>query len=509
MKQLSGTDSYFLYGERGNSYLHVATLAIYDPASAPGGKVRFRDILKHFRERLQVSPLLTHRLAEVPYGLDRAYWVEDPDVDIEFHVRHIALPQPSDWRQLMIQVARIHSRPLDRSHPLWEAYVIEGLDRIPGLAPGAFAVFTKFHHASVDGMAAVRVFRDLHSSTPRGRPPRRTARPAAAPAVTEAALDASVLAHGIERFITLSKLSAVAAGRVVRIVAGEVKRRLHADAPGQDGPSVRATFRKAPATRFNAPISANRVVTAVEIPLAAMQPARAAVDGATVNDIFLAVASGALRRYLASRHELPKRSLVGGMPISLRSDAGAGGNAATAVPVELCTDVADPLARLSAVCRATREAKRNAEAMGLDFTPALIDAMPTAVTDLVVRGVALPGLNVAVSNVRGPDAPLYLAGARLARLYPVSAIADGQGLNLTAVSYDGVLALSAVACRDMLPDPGFFADCLRESFVELTAAAEAMAAGALIAEQPKGDAAPAAQRTTRKRRPAAAPARGT
>jgi len=471
MKQLSGTDSYFLYGERGNAYLHVATLAIYDPASAPGGKVRFRDILQHFRARLHVSPLLTHRLADVPYGLDRSYWVEDPAVDIEFHVRHIALPQPGDWRQLMIQVARIHSRPLDRSRPLWEAYVIEGLDRIPGLAPGAFAVFTKFHHASVDGMAAVRVFRDLHASTPRGRPPRRTARPASASAATEASLDASVLAHGVERFVTLSKLSAVAAGKLAGIVAGEVKRRLQADAPGPDGSSARATFRRAPATRFNAPISANRVVTAVEIPLAAMKPARAAVEGATVNDIFLAVASGALRRYLARRDELPKRSLVGGMPISLRSNAGAGGNAVTAVPVELCTDVADPLARLAAVCRATREAKRNAEAMGLDFTPSLIDAMPSAVTDLVLRGIALPGLNVAVSNVRGPDAPLYLAGARLARLYPVSAIADGQGLNLTAVSYDGVLALSAVACRNMLPDPGFFADCLRESFAELTAAA--------------------------------------
>ncbi len=508
MKQLSGTDSYFLYGERGNAFLHVATLAIYDPATAPGGKVRFRDILKHFRERLHVSPLLTHRLADVPYGLDRPYWAEDPAVDIEFHVRHIALPQPGDWRQLMIQVARIHSRPLDRSRPLWEAYVIEGLDRIPGLAPGAFAVFTKFHHASVDGMAAVQVFRDLHSSTPRGRPQRRTARAAAAPAPTRASLDASVLAHGIGRAVALSKLSAVAAGRVVGLVADEVKRRLQADAPGKDGSAAPTAFRKAPATRFNASISANRAVTAVEIPLAAMTPARAAVEGATVNDVFLAVASGALRRYLASRDELPKRSLVGGMPISLRSDAGAGGNAVTAVPVELCTDVADPLARLAAVRRATREAKRNAEAMGLDFTPSLIDAMPSAVTDFVLRGIALPGLNVAVSNVRGPDAPLYLAGARLARLYPVSAIADGQGLNLTAVSYDGVLALTAVACRNMLPDPVFFADCLRDSFDELTAAAKAAATGAPVAVEPPGAAVPAPQRTARKRRPAPARARG-
>lgn len=508
MKQLSGTDSYFLYGERGNSYLHVATLAIYDPATTPGGKVRFRDILKHFGERLHVSPLLTHRLAEVPYGLDRAYWVEEPAVDIEFHVRHIALPQPGDWRQLMIQVARIHSRPLDRSRPLWEAYVIEGLDRIPGLARGAFAIFTKFHHASVDGMAAVRVFHDLHSTTPRGRPSRRTPRTESMPAASPAVLDASVLSHGLGRVVALSKLTAVAAGRAVGIVAREATRRLRGDLPGRNQTAALLTFRKAPPTRFNAPISANRVVTAVEIPLAAMKPVRAAVVGATVNDIFLAVASGALRRYLARRKELPKRSLIGGMPISLRSDAGAGGNAATAVPVALCTDVAEPLARLRAVCRATSEAKRNAEAMGLDFTPALIDAMPAVVTDLVLRGIALPGLNVAVSNVRGPDAPLYLAGARLVRLYPVSAIADGQGLNLTAVSFDGVLAMTAVACRNMLPDPEFFADCLRASFTELTEAAKDEAVQAPIAAEPNREFAHAGRRTTAKRRSIAARARG-
>jgi WS/DGAT/MGAT family acyltransferase len=473
VKQLSGTDNYFLYGERGNSFLHVATLAIYDPATAPGGKVRFRDILKHFRERLHVSPVLTQRLAEVPYGLDRPYWVEGPDVDIEFHVRHMALPQPGDWRQLMIQVARIHSRPLDRSRPLWEAYVIEGLARIPGLASGAFAIFTKFHHASVDGMAGVRVFRDLHSTSPRGRPPRRASRPASDAAIAEAPLDASVLANGVDRLVTLSKLSAVAAGRFAGIIAREAQRRLGAEITGRYEPAALPMFQRAPATRFNRPISANRVVTAIEIPLVAMQPIRAAVEGATVNDVFLAVASGALRRYLASRDELPRRSLIGGMPISLRGDAGTGGNDVTAVPVALCTDVVDPLARLLAIHRTTLEAKRNAKAMGLDFTPSLIDAMPAAVTNLVVRGVALPGLNVAVSNVRGPDAPLYFAGARLARLYPVSAIADGQGLNLTAVTYDGVFALCAVACRNMLPDPGFFADCLRESFAELAAAAEA------------------------------------
>ena len=163
MEHLAGTDSYFLYTERGNVYNHVASLGIYDPSTAPGGKVRFKDILRYFSKRLDASPLFRRRLVTVPHGVDRPYWLDDPDLDLEFHVRHIALPEPGDWRQLMIQVARIHSRPLDRSRPLWEVYVIEGLDRIPGLPVGSFALFMKFHHASIDGQAGAQLLRAVHS----------------------------------------------------------------------------------------------------------------------------------------------------------------------------------------------------------------------------------------------------------------------------------------------------------------------------------------------------------
>ena len=166
MEHLAGTDSYFLYTERGNVYNHVASLGIYDPSTAPGGKVRFKDLLRYFSKRLDASPLFRRRLVPVPHGIDRPYWVDDPDLDLEFHIRHIALPQPGDWRQLMIQVARLHSRPLDRSRPLWEVYVIEGLDRIPGLPAGSFALFMKFHHASIDGQAGAQLLRAVHSLAP-------------------------------------------------------------------------------------------------------------------------------------------------------------------------------------------------------------------------------------------------------------------------------------------------------------------------------------------------------
>lgn len=151
MEQLSGLDNYMLYDEQGNVYNHVAALGIYDPSTSPNGRTRFKDILHHFKSRMGDFPIFRRKLVGVPYGLDRPYWVEVGEIDVEFHIRHIALPHPGDWRQLMIQTARLHSRPLDRSRPLWEIYVIEGLDKIPGMQPGCFALFLKFHHAAVDG----------------------------------------------------------------------------------------------------------------------------------------------------------------------------------------------------------------------------------------------------------------------------------------------------------------------------------------------------------------------
>jgi diacylglycerol O-acyltransferase / wax synthase len=166
MRQLSGADSMFLQFERGNNFMHVASLAIYDPSTAPDGGVRFKDVLRHFATRVAQFPQFRRRLVSLPLSLDRPYWVESDSIDVEFHVRHIAVPHPGDWRQLCIQVARLHSRPLDRSKPLWEAYVIEGLHNVPGAPPGSFALYTKMHHAIVDGESGTEIMRALHSLTP-------------------------------------------------------------------------------------------------------------------------------------------------------------------------------------------------------------------------------------------------------------------------------------------------------------------------------------------------------
>ncbi|MCC6193513.1 MAG: wax ester/triacylglycerol synthase family O-acyltransferase [Burkholderiales bacterium] len=473
MEQLSGIDSFMLHNECGNVYNHIAGLGIYDPSTAPGGKVRFRDILEHFAARLSLHKLFRRKLVAVPFGIDRPYWMDVADVDVEFHVRHIALPGPGDWRQLMIQVARLHSRPLDRSRPLWEVYVIEGLDRIPGLPPGAFAVYQKYHHASVDGQSAGALIMGLHTKTPSVAPPEGRG-DVGVPADREPAaaqLYAKAVANTVRRTASLSSLYVKTVGRVVKIKAADLASLVMRNG---DPATALPGFARSPATRFNGKVSAHRVVEAVGLPFADIARVRASVEGSTINDIFLAVVGGGLRHYLQAKGELPDASLVALMPISLRKEIKAGkaaGNEVGGAPVKVHTELADPLARLAACRQSAQEAKAGSEVMGHDFLKSVMDELPAAAADAFMRHVVLAQLNTTVSNVRGPDETLHLAGARLVHFYPVSIATDHAGLNHTGFSYNGVLWISAVACRDMLPDPAFYADCIRKSFTELLAAA--------------------------------------
>lgn len=471
MEQLSGFDNFILHTERGNVHSHIAGLCLYDPATAPGGQVRFRDILAHFKARLSLHRLFRRKLVTVPFGVDRPYWLDVTDVDVEFHVRHIALPQPGDWRQLMIQVARLHSRPLDRARPLWEVYVIEGLERIPGLPKGAFAVYQKYHHAAVDGQSAGALICGLHttSATDPSPVPRDVVYVDREASPTQMYI--SALANTLRRTAGLSTFSIRTAGRLAKLKVTDIASL----AAGRADPEHKIPgFARAPQTRFNGSVSAHRVVDAAGLPLADVARIRAAVEGVTVNDIFLAVVGGALHHYLTAKGELPEASLVALMPMSLRKEARPGaatGNQVGGVPVAVHSEIADPLARLAACRKEALAAKAGSEVMGRDVLLALTDGLPVVAADAFMRRVVFTQINTTVSNVRGPDTALYLAGARLLHMYPVSIAADHAGLNHTGFSYNGVLWITAVACRDMLPDPAFYADCLRRSFAELLAAA--------------------------------------
>ena len=475
MKQLSGSDNLFLVQEEKNVYNHVASLTIYDVSTAPGGRVRYKDILRHFADRMSIDPIFRRRLVTAPLGIDRPYWVEESDVDLEFHVRHIALPKPGDWRQLMIQVARLHSRPLDRSRPMWEAYVIEGLDNIPKLPPGSFALFMKFHHASIDGMAGIHLGTRMHSETPATEMPgpvSRTVYVDRDPSAVELASRAVI--NGVNRVVTGGKLSAEIAMKIAALgrgAVGDFLRVARGDSVSGDSGILAAA---APETRFNQAVSAHRVVDGFGMPLSRIKRVRARAQGATLNDIFLAVAGGAVRKYLQSKNELPERSLVCLMPMALRSDGSAGGNAVGAAAVKVRSDIADPLARLAAAHKEAQAGKEQAELLGPEMLKDLLDTLPSAVGSLIVSRVLIPTLNMTVSNVRGPERPLYLAGAKAMCYYPVSIPTDGAGLNITGVSYNGVMWVSVVSCRRMLPDPAFFTACMKEAWEEILAAADAL-----------------------------------
>jgi WS/DGAT/MGAT family acyltransferase len=487
MKQLSGADAMFLQLEHGNNFMHVASLAIYDPSTAPDGKVRFKDVLRHFAARVEEFPQFRRRLVRVPLSLDRPYWVEDSGIDVEFHVRHIALPHPGDWRQLCIQVARLHSRPLDRSKPLWEAYIIEGLHNVPGVPAGSFALYCKMHHAIIDGESGTELLKALHSMTP--EPIDEDDAPLGGftadrePSLPE--LYSRALIQNIERLPSLAKFSLSTAKRIASLgfeAAGSVSElgssllpQLRTLLSGDLSPLL---AKLPPQTRFSGDVSAHRVFEAVGLPLADFKTIRRQVGGVTLNDLFLAIVGGTLNKYLGEKRELPDTSMIAGIPMTLRGEDKGGdrGNQVGFTFMPVYSEVGDPLLRLRAIADSAQTSKRMTDAVGKELARDLLEYLPGPIGEALVRNVRLPGIGVIVSNVRGPDVPLYMAGAQLVNYSPISIALDGIGLNVTGFSYNGTMWVCAVSCREMMPDPAHFADCMRASFAELKEAAANYAA---------------------------------
>ncbi len=468
MQQLSGLDATFVNLETSHAPLHITGLAVYDQSSAPGEKVTFKGILANLERRLHLAKCFRQKLVALPYGLDHPYWIEDPDFDLEFHVRHIALPKPGDWRQLCIQAARIHARPLDRNKPLWEMYVIEGLDGVEGLPAGSFAMLTKIHHAAIDGISGVEITAAIHDFEPDAEPPEPGDDWIAEsePTLLELALRGAV--NNVRQPFRFARVLADAAPPVVR--------NLLEPRDEEQEPAVAV-----PRTRFNGRVSPHRVFEAQSFSLEDVRQIRKAVDGATVNDVILATCAGALRRYLDHHRELPRPSLACFAPISVRTEdqAGTAGNQVSGMFVSLHTDEADPLRRLEKIRKTTRGSKQMTEAVGARRLTDVTEFMPGALGGLAGRLVARTGLmrrmapvaNTVISNVPGPQVPLYFTKARMVANFGMGLPLDGMGLFHAVLSYNGAITVSITGCREQLPDPAFYAECLEASFVELREAA--------------------------------------
>jgi diacylglycerol O-acyltransferase len=457
----------FLKQERGNQRPNVGALAIYDPSTAPGGAVRFKAILDFFTQRSARASVFRRRLAHVPMGLDRPYWIEEGTIDVEYHVRHIALPQPGDWRQLMIQIARIQSRAMDLTKPAWEVYIIEGLDNIPDVPRGSFAMYIKLHHSAVDGGAGSALIKMLHSTTAE---PERIARHSVTIAdrePTTVELLARMVGNRVGQLRT-----ALSLGADLLPLALDQGRKQVEDLLEGRGKEVseldEGTAKYPPRTRFNRPLSPHRVIEALSISLSDISALRRSVSGITLNDVFMSVCAGAVRRYLQAKGELPEISLNALMPIDTRrAEASADeGNQIGTASVPVYTNVADAGERLQKVHAKTRQIKEANEALGPEVMAKVFEVLPASAVVLAMEKGILPTINFTISNVRGPDMPLYLAGARLQVFVPINMLMNGLGLSLTGFSYNGRLWIAAVADRDQMPDPGFFADCFRDSVAD-------------------------------------------
>ncbi len=477
MNRLSALDASFLYGETAETPMNVGSLAIFAPPANPVDVFAcFRD---HTAARLDALPLYRRRLKMTPLGLDHPVWVDDDDLDLDYHIRRAALPKPGAMNQLRAMVARLHAIPLDHARPLWQYHLIEGLK------DGGFAVYFKFHHCDMDGVALMAALDAMYDCSPdfAPAPPSRQANPSVAPPLDFVKLTTTAvedfLRPGFRAMRSLPSLATLA----------KASRNL-----GRNAQSL-AHLWKTPRTRFNVAVSSRRSYGTASLSLPDMK-ALAKASNATVNDVVLAVCAGALRRYLSERQSLPDLPLTAAVPASLRAPGDTRmNNQLMFLLCRLATDVSDPLVRLAATQAAAREAKDLAADMK-DLLTADVPALgaPTIMTGLyqLLQRTNSAWCNVVISNVPGPRRPIYCADAAARHYFPLSTLTHGCALNITAFGYVDLLEFGLTACGAAVPDVQRIADYLVEDFEAIRCAHEALSRPEAIAEN--GDFAPRRRR---------------
>lgn len=463
MQQMQGLDAAFVALEQPSTPVHIGSVIIYDPSTAPGGFVRFKDILSFIESRLQLSSTMRQKMVKVPFGIDYPYWVQDINFDLEYHVRHLALPKPGDWRQLSIQAARIFARPLDLTRPPWEVTVVEGLDNVEGVPKGSYAMISKVHHAAIDGVSGVDMMQALHTMAPHSEPLETidTWRPESNPSQTELFMRGSARSM----MLPLRQLNASrkALPGFLRAAKGYAKKEF-------DFKAVLQT----PKTRFNGKVSPHRMFGAQAFDLAEINTLRALSEGSKLNDVMLSITGGAMRHYLDAHDELPETSVTSLAPISVRqeNEKNTMGNQVAGMMVPLGSHLVDARERVKYCHAETGKAKALTNALGARqmaeisklSSPAAMNIGASLYSRFNLAERMKPLVNTVVTNVPGPRIPLYSAGAQAVGMYGLMCLVDGMKLGHIVQSYNGVVTLSFTACRDAMPDPDFYGECIRKSF---------------------------------------------
>jgi WS/DGAT/MGAT family acyltransferase len=460
MKQLTGLDGSFLYMETATTFGHVSGLAIYQRPDAAFDP--YEAVYRRFASKVGEIEPMRRRIVQVPLQLDHPYWINDPDFDLDFHVRHLSLAPPGRVDQLGEQVARIVGRPLDRSRPLWEVYVMEGLES------GRWALLTKYHHATIDGASGVLMLNLLNDLTPDAPPdgesPPWTPDPIPSDAELLRLAAANLVRNPVKATRTglrivrqladaagMSSVSGIAqrAGAAVKSLA----------APG-DGPRVSLPVSAAPPTPWNGTVTAHRRFAMRSASLTNLKVLKDATGG-TLNDVVMAVSAGALRVYLERHDALPDRPLRSMVPVSIRTgeETEPWTNRVSMLMVDLPTNVADPLERVARCQEAMKKAKERFELVPAEdlvdiqqYSPPVVATSAIRLASRVRLAERVPPINVVISNVPGPRQPLYLEGAQMEQYIPVSTITQGMGLNITVHSYLDQLAFGLISCRELVPD---------------------------------------------------------
>lgn len=441
-KLLKINDSAWLYAESHRTPMQVAMLATF---CMPEDRPDFvGELYARWREVRRFQPPFNYLLRATPVPS----WQEldDDQIDLDYHLRHSALPGPASQRELGVLVSRLHTAKMDRRYPLWECHLIEGLEG------GQWSMYMKVHHSQIDGVGGVRLLKRMLSADPDARgmlPPW---------AVGTRGPDQSGLPerpHVREQRAENSREAPSAirlAGQGLEVAASLGRTYVESLVGTQE--SARAVPFRAPKTLFNGRIHAPRRFATQHYPIDRLR-AVAKDSGGSLNDVFLTLCGGALRRYLVEHEALPREPLIANVPVSVRPGEGAGvGNAITFLYSTLGTDIADPVERLRAIKASTRLGKQRLPQVGgvaMDAYTAVLMAPFLSQAILGIGGRGRPASNVVISNVPGPAETRYLDGSRLEQIYPVSLLFNGQALNITAVSYDGCFTIGFTGCRDSIP----------------------------------------------------------
>ncbi len=453
MNHLSVVDGAFLHLESPEMPMHVGSLALFERAAGDKGDW-YEQLKAHVVSRMHLAPVFTRKLALMPFDLANPVWIQDDDIDIDYHVRYLVLNKPGTMVQLEALAARLHSSLLDRSRLLWEFYVIDGL------ADGRIGFYSKVHHAAVDGQAAVAmgnsVF-DFSAEPRRVKPPRQARSNRYQLGVAE--LLGAALSNQATQVVQLAKLIPPLSGALYQTAKAAIAARRTKTDDQTKEPSSGRRLKFAPPTPFNTSITNQRAFAGVSLPMDDVKQIGKAF-GASINDMVLWLCSTAMREYLIDSRELPAKTLVAGVPISLRSEGDtSSNNQVSGTVLDLGTQISDPIERLQAIMAGTKAMKAQMGTFGslipTDFPSLGSPWLLSGMASLYGRSRIADWLrfaNVVISNVPGPQVPLYLAGARMSAIYPISIVVHGVALNITVQSYMGQLCFGLISCRRAVRD---------------------------------------------------------